>query len=87
MVRVRNQAGSFGEAPEVVEIAPGQYWVEARATNVGRVRLPVEIQAGQTAILYLDKTTAPAAQSVQETQWVRQPSGATRDIENIDLRK
>jgi hypothetical protein len=69
--QVRNQSGSFGEDPEVVELPTGQYWVEARATNVGRVRVPVSIVRGQTAVLYLDSTTSPAGQAVQESQWIR----------------
>jgi hypothetical protein len=54
LVKVRNQQGSFGEDPDVVTLPAGQYWVQARVTNVGRVQVPVIIQAGQTTIVYLD---------------------------------
>ena len=54
LVKVRNQQGSFGEDPDVVTLPAGQYSVLARATNVGRVQVPVIIQPGQTTILYLD---------------------------------
>ena len=75
VARVRNQAGSFGHEPSAVSLAPGRYWVEGRATNVGSIRVPVVVRRGQTTVVYLDATTAPAGLGQNEMSWVRQPSG------------
>jgi hypothetical protein len=75
IVRVNNRRGTFGEEPEAVPLAPGHYLVKARATNVGRVEVPVIIREGETTVVYLDGITAPSAIGQQDTNWVRQPNG------------
>jgi hypothetical protein len=75
VTRVRNQRGSFGEDPDVLALAPGHYWVEARATNAGAVRVPVVICRGETTAVYLDGSTAPASSSADSAAWVRQADG------------
>jgi len=50
--------------------------VEARATNLGPVQIPVIIREGQTTVVYLDGVNGPLASwQVSETSWVRQPNG------------
>jgi hypothetical protein len=76
VLHIQNRRGSFGEDPETVALAPGKYWVEARATNVGPVRVPVMIREGGETVVYLDGVTAPPAPwRAQETNWIRQPNG------------
>ena len=87
VARVRNQSGPFGQEPELVDLPPGQYWVEARATNVGRVRVPVVIDSGRTARVFLDATTSPSEQAMQASNWVRQNPGPAFGWQRIEAPK
>jgi hypothetical protein len=75
VIHVRNRQGSFEGDPQAVSLAPGRYWIEARATNVGPLKLLVVIRQGETTVVYLDGTTGPTAAAAPGTNWVRQPSG------------
>jgi hypothetical protein len=75
VAHVRNQAGSFGQQPTAINLPPGRYWVQARARNVGPVRLPIVIREGRSTSVYLDGTSAPEAAAAEEHQWIRQPNG------------
>ena len=76
VLHVRNRRGSFESDPQLVSLAPGRYRIEARATNVGPIKLPVVIRKGETTVVYLDGTTGPAAAAAPGTNWIRQPNGS-----------
>lgn len=69
--RVANQSGPFGSEPETVLLPPGRYLVDARATNFGRVEVPVQIEDGRTTVVHLDGEAEPHAGA----GWVRLPDG------------
>ena len=74
--RVRNLDGSFYADPVPVRLPVGTYKVEARATNIGVVVIPVVIEEGQTTIVYLDGETLPADLSLtHDGDWIRLPDG------------
>jgi hypothetical protein len=77
VARVRNQAGSFGQDPSAVSLSPGRYWVEARATNAGQVRVPILIREGLNTVVYLDGVAGPTLSPapLAQVDWVRQPNG------------
>ena len=75
VAHVHNQTGTFGQDPISVSLPAGHYSLQARATNVGPVRIPVVIRSGQTTVVYLDGSTAPAEAWRAEADWLRQPNG------------
>ncbi len=75
IIRVRNRSGSFEEDPEVVRLAPGRYWIEARATNLGPIKFAAVIREGEMTVAYLDATTRPGGTWPNGTNWIRQPNG------------
>lgn len=75
-IRVRNQSGSFGQEPQVVSLAPGRYRVEAKATNLGPMQVPVVVRERKTTVVYLDGVTGPPTASQGSSSiWVREPNG------------
>jgi hypothetical protein len=72
---VRNRTGIFEGDPTPVALAAGTYRIEARAANVGTVSIPVEIEANQSTVVFLDGITKPAAASGHEQDLVRLPTG------------
>jgi hypothetical protein len=85
VAQVSNHSGSFGQDPSVVSLAPGRYWVHTRGTNVGLVRVPVTVRAGQRTVVYLDGSTAPVESWRGETNWLRQPNGLIVGWRDQDL--
>jgi hypothetical protein len=76
-IHVINSRGSFGEEPEAVALPPGRYIVEAVATNLGRVHVPVVIREGERTVVYLDGESGPSASGKErEANWVRRPDGS-----------
>lgn len=71
---VDNREGSFYQDPIAVPLAPGKYNIEARATNVGWVELPVIIEQGRTTVVDLDGDVLPPHEA-GNGEWVRLPGG------------
>jgi hypothetical protein len=73
--RVRNRCGSFDQEPMVVRLPVGTYRLEARASNLGLVLVPVHIEENQTTFVYLDGTTKPGGVESSESDLVKLPNG------------
>lgn len=69
--RVGNQSDPFGSEPQTVVLPEGRYLVDARATNFGRVEVPVQIDVGRTTVVHLDAESG----SRSSPGWVRLPDG------------
>ena len=72
---VRNRCGSFDQEPMVVSLPVGTYRVEARATNLGFVSIPVQIEENQTTIVYLDGMTKPRGVDPSDGNLIKLPNG------------
>ncbi|MFO1475931.1 MAG: hypothetical protein U1F98_04685 [Verrucomicrobiota bacterium] len=73
--RIDNRCGSFYSQPVTVDLAPGQYEIEAQAVNAGRVIVPVLIEDGRTTVVDLDETQFPQDVPKDSPDWVRLPNG------------
>ena len=54
ILHVANHVGSMDEAPATVTLPAGNYVVLAQATGVGRVKVPVVVEAGRATVVQLD---------------------------------
>jgi hypothetical protein len=71
---VGNAPGHFDEGPRLVHLAPGTYFVKARAECYGWVEVPVVIESGRTTVVHLDKEWRPAS-SPPKSELVSLPDG------------
>ena len=71
---VFNTVGHYEEAPRVIRLPPGEYFVKARAQGYLLVTVPVIIQAGRTTRLHLDAAWNPPRQ-LSKAHFVSMPGG------------
>ena len=71
---VANHVGSMDEAPMRVSIPAGNYNVVAQSASYGRVTVPVEIQAGKTTLVHLNRD-GKASPNAATNDIVRLPDG------------
>jgi hypothetical protein len=71
---VDNTTGHYAEAPRLVTLPTGQYYVEARAAGYVSVRVPVTVARGQVTRLHLDDTWKPPT-GIVTSKLVRLPGG------------
>jgi hypothetical protein len=71
---VGNAEGHFDEAPRLVALPPGTYFVKARAECFDWVKLPVVVKSGRTTVVHLDKEWKPTS-SPRNADLVNLPGG------------
>jgi opacity protein-like surface antigen len=59
MEHVINNPGHYAQRPRLINLAPGQYIVEARAKDTLRINVPVVIKAGEITSVHLDGSWQP----------------------------
>jgi hypothetical protein len=72
---VDNRSGPFYQTPKTISLPPGEYKVEGRATNSGRVDVPVIVKENKTTTVDLEGTNLPQHKPTGAGQWVRLPDG------------
>lgn len=75
IARVDNNASEVEAEPEKLPLPPGLYEVQARATNVGTVIVPVVIAPGQRTDVFLDARGMPQKDAAGLSDPVRLADG------------
>jgi len=75
VARVDNNASEVEAEPEKLPLPPGLYEVQARATNVGTVIVPVVIAPGQRTDVFLDARGMPQKDAAGLSDPVRLADG------------
>jgi len=75
LMTVRNRTGSFYQDPMPVALPPGNYRIEGQAANLGRVAIPVIIEANRTTLVFLDGTKRPTRSRASDPDLVSLPDG------------
>jgi len=73
--RVFNRAHGIGDEPATVDLVPGRYVIEARATRARRVSVPIAIEADRTTCLRLDGSEPTGSKHAAASELVRLPDG------------
>ena len=73
--RVPNRCGSFGGNPQTVNLPPGAYQLEARASNFGVVSIPILIEPNQETVVRLDGSMDTKGLEGSAGDLVRLPNG------------
>jgi hypothetical protein len=71
---VGNTTGHYAEAPKLVTLPAGQYWVKARAKDYFWVKVPVTIKPGRITRVHLDDNWNPPADTPSKAI-ITEPSG------------
>jgi hypothetical protein len=72
--QVGNITGHYAEAPRLVALPAGRYFVKAHALGYMLVRVPVTIKRGQITKLHLDENWKPPV-GIVKTEFVSLPDG------------
>ena len=75
VARVDNNVSEVEAEPEKLSLAPGLYEVQARATNVGTVIVPVVVAPGQRTDVFLDARGMPEKAAAGLTDPVKLADG------------
>jgi hypothetical protein len=72
--RVDNTVGHYAQAPRLVNLPDGRYYIQAHVAGYVLVKVPVTIASGQTTRVHLDNAWHPPV-GIVKTELVRLPGG------------